>query len=46
MESEIQVVWYGLDQLSNILHSGTISFLAVVVLMVLIGAVRYYINKG
>ncbi len=45
MESEIQIIWYGLDQFSNLLHSGTISFLAVIVLMVLIGAIRYYINK-
>jgi hypothetical protein len=42
----VEIVWYGAEQFSGLLQSGNISFLAVPVLIILIGLVRYYINKG
>ena len=41
----MEIIWYGVEQFSGFLHSGNISFLAIVVVMVLLGLMRYYIAK-
>jgi hypothetical protein len=40
MEKGFDIAWRGVEQFSQFLQSGSVSFLAVIILMVLIGALR------
>jgi len=41
----MEIIWYGVERFQAFLGKGTISFLSIIVLMILIGVIRIWINR-